>query len=219
MHPIFFFFPYTIRNYTVSNNTNSTPAHLGKTSKRHPRISLESFSRLLLRPPFYRRATIRRLPRVQFHRPRFFFVPRKVGIQFAESNDDGRVPTSRRGRTRRRRRRRRDSSRPYQTEWNSTVVRRMGSRAEADQLCRSIPGREMSRLHLDGILTQPHPPRRRAICSSIIHARESVIADDGAGREIVVIVFEPRPSISPRSDEGMCDVTSGASSIPVLLLS
>lgn len=30
----------------------------------------------------------------------------------------------------------------------------MGAATEADQLCRSIPGREMSRLHLDGILTQ-----------------------------------------------------------------
>lgn len=47
------------------------------------------------------------------------------------------------------------------------VVRRMGA-AEADQLCRSILGHEMSRLHLDGILTQPHLGRRRR-----------VIADDG----------------------------------------
>lgn len=35
--------------------------------------------------------------------------------------------------------------------------------AEADQLCRSILGHEMSRLHLDGILTQPHLRRRRRV--------------------------------------------------------
>lgn len=58
------------------------------------------------------------------------------------------------------------SLQPYRTEWNSNCRSSNGSRGEADQLCRSIPGHEMSRLHLAGILTQSHPRRRRVARAS-----------------------------------------------------
>ena len=70
---------------------------------------------------------------------------------------------------------------------------------EADQLCRSIPGHEMSRLHLDGILIQSHLRRRRVAGASLPMTAVEIVT---------VVVNRDDRSLLEESHEGTCRMIS-----------